>query len=464
VSEPQPHNEPEIPKPSFFERSGLKTALFFTVLGLIGLTLAVMDLKPDLGHVEAAVLSGPAQGNYHAVVMELHADVSKDGGALKDVVTAGSTENLQRLMAAADECDVEFALVQNGLAWPEGLELVGRLPRSESVFFLGKTANDIRRFSQLAGRSIGIGPKGSGTATVARQILTSPEFSQLNATLTHHTVSEQLDLLVAGKLDVGVFVIDEDSDLIKRAVRERGLQIASFDHADVIARRFEFARVGRIGAGQYDAVALLPKEDKRVLRVDTLVVSNGCASHSVTIGLLRLLTRAFPMFMRHNQETANTTQLALAPEAQKFFAESGPDFFDEHVPWLTDWMPIKNFVYIFVALSVISAMMGYVNRFRLWRIDANRVRAERYLPVIFGPGLTLTDIEALAPSLEHGRHRHHLDECIALLEKLSAKVRRQSLSLMVPMAEEMAYRYQEQLIDQTLDALRGFKQRLATMV
>ena len=43
---------------------------------------------------------------------------------------------------------------------------------------------------------------------------------------------------------------------------------------------------------------------------------------------------------------------------------------------------------------------------------------------------------------------------------LSKRVRKQSLSMLVPMGQEMAYRYQEQLVADLLDALRVFRGRL----
>jgi hypothetical protein len=52
-----------------------------------------------------------------------------------------------------------------------------------------------------------------------------------------------------------------------------------------------------------------------------------------------------------------------------------------------------------------------------------------------------------------------LDAIIERLNALSERCRRQSLSVLVPMGEEMAYRYQETLIADLLHALRTFKDR-----
>ena len=74
-----------------------------------------------------------------------------------------------------------------------------------------------------------------------------------------------------------------------------------------LARRFPFTRVGHIEAGHYDLVHHLPPTTKDVLRVDTLIVGNGCASRSVTQGFITAIAGVFPDFVRHNHDTPNLT-------------------------------------------------------------------------------------------------------------------------------------------------------------
>jgi hypothetical protein len=112
---------------------------------------------------------------------------------------------------------------------------------------------------------------------------------------------------------------------------------------------------------------------------------------------------------------------------------------------------------------VLFSGMGLLHRFRLWRIDANRVQVERDIPALFGEGTTVGDIEAMAADVRHGNPdaRAKLDAIIARLVELSERARKQSLSVLVPMGEEMAYRYQETLIADTLHALRAYRDRIA---
>ena len=86
--------------------------------------------------------------------------------SFKLIPTKGSLDNIDQLTKAKVSCKIHFGLSEDGLDWGDldTLKLVARLPTSEAVLFLGKSANTITLFSDLQNKRIGIGPKGSGTA------------------------------------------------------------------------------------------------------------------------------------------------------------------------------------------------------------------------------------------------------------------------------------------------------------
>jgi hypothetical protein len=296
---------------------------------------------------------------------------------------------------------------------------------------------------------------------VVEQLFATHDLAGLGAVLSHHPNAEQLSMAARGELDLAVFVMDEDAAFVASAVRDRGLQIAGFDHADVIARRYPFLRHGRIGAGQFDAVRMLPPTDRRVLRVDTLVVGNGCARRSQVLGVMSALAEVFPDFVRHNKEHPNATGLPLAAASKSFLDAGGPEVLDEYLPRVADVMPPSNWVHLVMAVSVLFNLMGVANRFVLWRIDAARVRAEHEIALCFGPTATLGDIARMSPAGELLRPLigEEIDRVVDDLVELRARSRKLSLGMLVPMGGEMAYRYQESLIDETLSVLRAFRDR-----
>ncbi|MEP7120767.1 MAG: hypothetical protein ABJE95_07655 [Byssovorax sp.] len=441
----------------------LRIAVPFLLFLAVAILIGRLDLGRDLGRIHVAMLSGAPEGNYAAVVDRLGALAAREGGQIENVPSAGSAENLARLAGAAKTCEVAFALVQAGVPAPPGakLQLHGRLSRSESVFFLGKAGDKITEVEQLRGLRVDIGPEGSGTARLLQQIFESRDLAGLGVQLSRHAVPEALGLAEKGEIDLAAFVMDEDSATIESAVRDRGLQIAGFSHVDVVARRFPFLSHGRIGAGQFDAVRLLPPVDKRVLRLETLVVGNGCARRSQVLGLMTLLAQSFPDFVRHNHETPNDTGFELADASKGYFEHDGTETLDTYFPRLGDVMPPSNWVHVIMGVSLLFNVMGFGNRFRLWRVDAARVKADQEIARLFGVGTTLGDIARIAPENEQLSDplRVDVEHVVAALEALALRCRSQSLSVLVPMGGEMAYRYQEQLILETIAVLRGFVAR-----
>lgn len=453
-----------MPEPRRFP---VKLVVILAIALLITLVVSVLDLSPNLSRLDAGMLSGPERGNYHAVVDSLAARARDEGGRLRNLTTGGTVDNLDRLAAAAADCSAEFAVVQDGIPAPEGaqLELIGRLRKSESVFFLGRGAAAITRFDQLRGLRIGVGPSASGTDHLARQILADSDLAPLGMILSNHGLAEQLDLLSRGELDLGVFVLDEDADLIRTAIRDRGLEIAAFEHLDVIARRHKFLSYGRIGAGQYDLIRVLPATDKRVFRVGTLIVGNRCASHAENIALLSALSQEFPEFMTHNREASRNPLFPTNRSAERFFEEGGPGFADLHAPWLVSIMPPSNWVYVAMAISLFMNLTTFWHRFRLWRIDVHTDKANQLIHAVVGETLTPVEMARLEPKPAHATKEAlaSIDRALAALDRIRARCRTHANSILVPMGQEWIYRYSEQQIEETLTAIRGFRARAAAL-
>ena len=441
---------------------GTKTAILFGVLAAIAALIAWIDPRPSLRHVNVTMLSGGLTGNYYATVNRFAEEVSRRKGRVANISTAGSVENVRRLIDGSKRCDVHFAMVQDGVVYPDGhaLELVGRMPRPESLIILGRDADRFRVPADLAGVRLGIGPVGSGTEQLMRRVLGALE--GLDLKVSTQSIDQQLDMLERGELDLGAMVIDDEAQLVADAVKKRKLQILNLPEAASLARRLPFARVGTMEAGQIDYVRRIPAENKSVLQVDALIVGNGCASNGATQGLMTAVNGVFPTFVRHNRGQPNLTGLPMATVAQTFFDAEGPDVLGKYAPWAVDIMPLPLWIQLGVAFSVLFSAMALGHRFRLWRVDADRVKIEREIPGLFGAGVTIGRIAEMTPEARHAtpEARAKLDDVMERLAALAERCRRHSLSVLVPMGEEMSYRYQETLIHDLLHALRLYRGRL----
>ena len=438
-----------------------RTLLLLGAFVVTAVLVALFAPHPNLAHVNVAFLSGSVEGHYHAIVANVAREMRREHGRIDNRPSAGSVENIERLVGATKSCDLQFGLVQDGLAWPatHRLQLIGRLPESESFVLLGRHADAVRSLADLRGLRVGIGPVGSGTEYVARQLVA--QLTGLEITLTNQSLQEQLELLERGALDLGAMVISEDSALLTQAVRDRKLQMVDIAAAAALAHHLPSARAGTIKAGFFDPVHDLPPTDKRVIQIDTLVVGNGCARDSVTQGVMTAFVRVFPGFVAVNRERPNVTGLDYAPAARSYLDRQGPDPVGVHVPWLIDIMPTARWVELAFVFSLVFGAQAAWHRWRLWRLDAARVRIEGDLASLFEPGMTVDEIATATPTAAQRSPAAlaRLDQAIDELRQLDRRCRRQSLSMLVPMGQESKYRYQEALVEDLLAALRRYRAR-----
>ncbi len=438
---------------------GLKTLLFFLVLGVLGALFAMTDPEASLRHLKVGFLSGGVKGNYFAIVDRIAVGASRRKGRITNLTSAGSVENVRRLIAARSAgCKAHFALVQEGTELPvdHNLELIGRLTRPESLVILGKNVDRVVSPRDLQGLRLGIGPAGSGSEALMRRLLAP--LSGLQLQISTQPVDEQIYKLERGELDLGAMVTEQDADQLREAVRSRGLQILGLPRAEALAHDLPFLRVGRVEAGHYDPVVGLPPTDKPVLLVDTLIIGNGCASRSATSGLISVLADIYPQFLKHNRDTPNLSGLPYSTVARAYFDSGGPDLVGVYAPWVVDIMPTASWVELALGISVLFNAMGAVSRFRLWRLDSNRVAIEKEISRLFGAGITVGEIRRARPAAGLGAEEVEVgvQQAMRRLEALYGRCRTQSVSIFVPMGAEMAYRYQENLMIDLIQALRTY--------
>jgi GAF domain-containing protein len=125
-------------------------------------------------------------------------------------------------------------------------------------------------------------------------------------------------------------------------------------------------------------------------------------------------------------------------------------------------MPTASWVQLILGISLLLNAMSLWHRFHLSRIDKNRMRTENAIPLLFGPGVTVGEIAAMAPSEKHRtpEARKQLDTILDQLAALLERSRRESRSVLVPMGEEIHYHNQEKFTADLLHALRAFRDRL----
>lgn len=190
---------------------------------------------------------------------------------------------------------------------------------------------------------------------------------------------------------------------------------------------------------------LLPKTNKKVFQVDTLVLGDGSASRSDVVALLVLLNETFHGFIDYNRGTPNDTGLAKSRDLLTFIDNGGPNFLDEYAPGLVNLMPPANLFHYVVVISLLMNLLSGWNRWRLYRVDSNRIKIENQIRDLFGSKLTLEEIK-LDQHMNIEVDKNLLNELIIQSEQLLQRCRKHTVSMVTPLGDENIYRYHEGLI------------------
>src|SRR5579863_1909564 len=217
----------------------------------------------DYAFLRASILTGSQTGAYHALGDKLAARALKKNGRLKVVATAGSVENIARLAGENGRCVPAFAFVQDGVPVPAdaGLVSLGRLPQPESLLLFARRGRAIDAFSDLKGASVGIGPDGSGTADLMRQLMENSDLKGLDLRLSNHDLEAQAGMVRDGQLDLAAFVMTASAELIRTLANTYDLEIVAPSDLEGLVARNKWLRLGRIPAGFYDIAKPIPATD-----------------------------------------------------------------------------------------------------------------------------------------------------------------------------------------------------------
>lgn len=450
------------------DRKAWARGLLMAVAALaIAAGLLYLSVSGDYAFLKASVLTGTPGGQYHAAGERLAALALKKNGRLNIVATAGSVENVARLVGKNGRCVSAFAFVQDGLPLPAGagLETLGRLPQPESLLMFARRGRPIDTFNDLKGASVGIGPDGSGTDYLMRQLLDNSDLKALGLKPSNHGLEAQAELVRKGELDLAAFVMNENAELIRKLANVYELEIVAPADIEGLVARDKWLRLGRIPAGFYNVSRPMPATDKLVAQVDTLVMTNACVGRAQRTAFLMLLSEEFPNFVRSNPPPSAKSMDAapLSDEARQFFANGGPELADRYFPRLVNLMSPAYWIYLAMGVTILFNATTAYSRFRLWRIDANREILEARLRALTGLGSAPEHMKTLPPEaiIRTSDNRKEAEDLLKDLEALRLRCEDQLRSLVTPMGREMYYRYQESLIKDAQAMLADLLRRSA---
>jgi uncharacterized protein len=390
-------------------------ALLLTAV-VVGVSLRFADQFPPSRIVLA---TGQAGGAYDAFGREYQRRLAREGLRVELRQTAGSIENLERLLRG----EVDVAFVQGGtyplVHDPEGsLRGIAALYREPLwVFYRGRPLTDDLR--GLAGRRVAVGVPGSGTEAIARALLAGLGGPTGGPDVLGLPSSEARARLEAGTIDAAFFVSSYRDANIAALLRRPDVRLLGFRREAAITTNFRYLAPVQIPEGVLDLPGDLPRVPITLLAPAALLACREtlhprAVEQILTVaqavhgpGSLLDPPRAFP--------TRDGVDIPLHHAAESYLAR-GETFLSRVLPyWALGWV-IQARVLLLPLLAVWVPLFKVLPWLLRWR--GNRMIERHYA--------LLRDAEAeVATAADPEALRHavtHLEELRGQIEGLTRRL------------------------------------------
>ncbi len=299
------------------------------VLVAIGFAVAIAKLEPPPPS-SFEIAAGSPGGAYYAYAQRYRDLLSRQGFELEVVETAGSVENLELLRSGA----VDLALFQGGAA-PAGDEGDPDRPNSlaslfyEPVWLFFRVDQPVEQLTDLAGRRIAVGPEGSGTQTLARQLLADNGIDDAEAEMLPLTSTEAAAALTDATIDAAFFVTSADSSYIVDLIADDDVELLSVRRSLAYRKAHPFLSRVILGEGVLDIERNLPEEDVSLLAAAASLLARPDLHHALAPLLLGTMAEVHGGVGRLTAAGTFPSHLyvdfPLTAEARHYL-ENGPSF------------------------------------------------------------------------------------------------------------------------------------------
>ncbi|SEJ49079.1 TRAP transporter solute receptor, TAXI family [Azotobacter beijerinckii] len=330
------------------------------------------------------LVTGPEGGGYHAFGQHLKARLAEAGIELELVGTAGSLDNLKRLLDKNHP--VQIGLVQSGteqhLAPEERQQLRGLGALYQEPLWLFQCRGlDIRDLAELRGKRIGIGSDGSGTQAVvtslfaANGLVREPGWQALTSRQASIALSD-------GSLEAAFFVGPPENPLIQELARNPGLWLADLRRAAAYQAHFPFLKALLLPEGLLDLAHNSPDRPLTTLSSMATLVAN----HSLHPALTPLVLESSRQILQHGSlidppnsfPRAEPSGFALTKEADSYY-RTGLPYLQRFMPFRIASLVDRYIVLLIPFLAILLPLGKMISPLYEWRMHSRTYKWYRHL-------------------------------------------------------------------------------------
>ncbi len=320
--------------------------------------------------------TGADGGAYSAAGRRIASFLESEGVTVELITTAGSAENINRLMAGS----ADVAIIQGGV----GAELapMGRLESLGALFYeplwiftaAGPPVSDIR---DLAGLRIAAGDVGSGTRVLLAALF---ELNGVEDIIwVEEAGSAAAAALRAGNADVAAFMTSPDRAYIRDLVADPAISVMQMERGPAYVRLLPYLSTVTLYEGVLDPAANIPELDVSLIAAAAVVVVQEDLHPAIQSLLLQAMHADFTdgTVLSAPAEFPNRHLVTfdLSDEAARYFDRGGPAFLQRYLPFWAANLVDRIWILAIPILTLLFPLFKSAPPIYLWQIHR---RIKRY--------------------------------------------------------------------------------------
>jgi hypothetical protein len=405
---------------NFAEYFGLNRAIALSAIALLGLVtiFAVFWFFHSAPPHTIIITSGPEGSIFRATADKYSKILARNGMKLKILPSEGSQENLKRLTDPSFRVDIGF--VQGGVVGELNIDKLVSLGSIsyEPLLIFYRGAEPFQLLSQMDGKRLAIGPKGSGTQTLALALLKANGIEPGGATvLADMHAEDATKALIEGKVDA-VFLMGDSASIqiIRTLLRTEGIQLFDFTQADGYTRRIGYLSKLILPRGSIDFGKNIPAQDVHLVSPTVELIARDNLHPAVSDLLLETATEVhgrtglfkdsgqFPAPLEH--------EFRISDDASRFY-KSGKTFLYRYLPfWVASLVTRILVVCVPIFLVLIPGLRGIPAVYR-WRM---RMRIYRWYRLLLAVEQEMRVQSAPEKQAELIERLHHIERQVSKMK------------------------------------------------
>ena len=321
--------------------------------------------------------TGPEGGAYRELGEKYAAILARYDVQLVQRPSLGDVENLERL--GDPKSDVAVGFAAGGLTTPAkspGIVSLGTIAYYPLWIFC-RGISDAKRLKELRGKTISIGPDGSGTRPVVLELLRANDLEDQIPQVSL-SFADSAEAVLARKIDCACMLTTAEAPVVEQLLADKRVSLVHFARADAYLARYRHLRKVVVPEGVGNLSRNLPDRDTTLIAETTSLVARKDLHPAIQFLLLKAADEVHsPGGILHRPQqfpSPEPVDLPLSSEAIPFY-RSGGNFLQRHLPfWL--WVFIPRLLLLLIPLAgvvyplsrVIPAIIDFVVDSRLDRI------------------------------------------------------------------------------------------------